>query len=343
MGEIEFREYRPGDEGNILATFNTTFSESWTEGYVDRGLAHWRWLYELNPAGHRILIGVDDDGTVACQYAGIPMRVRGPEGRELSFFHAVDSMVHPAYRKGLRKRGLFLEVAERYFERFGGREDHLGFGYPVRAAWRIGERYLGYGLVRSVEFLMRDIEPSLVTGSASESRGGIEVRPVDWSHDAEALDALFARVGVSYSCVTIKDARYLSWRYGPDAPNRYHVLVAHSADSLAGLAVVRTSGSLVPDAATIGDLLVAPGDETTLNALIASAEDLAAANACRSLMTVENPDLFAGTHFRSLGFELHPSKNWFERKLGSRDWTSGLTQEWLASNWSYCLGDSDLF
>ncbi|MCB9882771.1 MAG: GNAT family N-acetyltransferase [Planctomycetes bacterium] len=343
MGEIEFREYRPGDEAGILATFNTTFSESWTEGYVDRGLAHWRWLYELNPAGRRIVIGVDDDGTVACQYAGIPMRVLGPEGRELSFFHAVDSMVHPAYRKGLRKRGLFLEVAERYFERFGGHDDHLGFGYPVRAAWRIGERYLGYGLVRTVDFLVREIEPSRVVGSASETPADIEVRPVDWVRDGTALDALFARVGASYACVTIKDARYLSWRYGPDAPIRYEVLIAHSGATPAGLAVVRTSGSLVPDSATIGDLLVAPGDEPTLNALVASAQDLAIRDACRSLIAVENPCLFAATHLRTLGFESHPSSNWFERKLGSRDWTSGLSQEWLASNWSYCLGDSDLF
>ncbi|HMQ21776.1 MAG TPA: GNAT family N-acetyltransferase [Planctomycetota bacterium] len=338
MGDVHFREYEPGDEVFILATFNRTFRETWGQGYVDRDLAHWRWLYEANPAGRRILLGIDEaDGTVACQYAGIPMRVRGPDGRDLSFFHAVDSMVHPDYRQGLRKRGLFLEVAERYFERFGGTLDHLGFGYPVQAAWRIGERFLGYGLVRTLDFLLRDV------GVDASMPAGFAVRSVDWAVDGKALDALFTNVGTQYACVTTKDATYLGWRYGPSAPHAYEVLLASDATSVRGMAVLRSEGSLVPDAATIGDLLVAPGDEDALAALVAGAQAFAKRASCASLMTVQNPQLFAGRALAALGFERRPSSDWFERKLGSRDWTSGLDRAWLAEHWSYCLGDSDLF
>ena len=140
MTEISYRGYEPGDESQILATFNLVFREVIGDDFVDRTLERWRWSFVDNPAGSRIVLGLADDGRVACQYAATPMRVWCSQdgGHELSFFHAVDSMVHPEFRIGLRRRGLFLEVAERFFDEYGGKLDHFGFGYPVLPAWRIG-------------------------------------------------------------------------------------------------------------------------------------------------------------------------------------------------------------
>ncbi len=127
MADVELREYRPGDETAILATFNLVFREVCGDSYVDRTLERWRWEFADNPQGMRVMLAVTSDGLVAGQYAGVPMRVWSAQhGRELSFFHAVDSMVHPDYRKGLRKKSLFIEVAERYFETWGGVADELG-------------------------------------------------------------------------------------------------------------------------------------------------------------------------------------------------------------------------
>lgn len=340
MAEIEFREYQDDDEHGILETFNQTFAASWGEGYVDRSVEHWSWLYRDNPAGHRIMLGVDrESGKIACQYAGIPMRVRGPDGAELSFFHAVDSMVHPDYRQGLRKRGLFLEVAERYFERFGGAEDHLGFGYPIRPAWRIGERFLGYRLVRTLDFYVRNVEelaaPPALEASVLSMRdgGGVEDRE---------LDALFEKLGPQHACVTIKDARYLRWRYGAAAPSEYFLALARREGEAVGWWMLRAEGGLVPDAATIGDFL-APDDTDVHGALLAASLAFAHEHTCAQLVAVTNPQLPFGRALAASGFAERPSSEWFERKLGSRDWTSGLSQEWLAENWSYCLGDSDLF
>ncbi len=334
--QIEFRGYEPGDEAAILATFNLTFREVCGEGYQDRTLEQWRWEFENNPAGRRILLGMAEDGRVACQYAGVPIRVwaSADGGRELSFFHAVDSMVHPDFRKGLRKRSLFIDVAELFFERYGGKDDHLGFGYPVRPAWRIGERYLGYRLIRNLDFLRRPC------GGPLEDLP-IRVERVDrFSAD---VDALFERLRDRFECITIKDSTYLNWRYA-DCPNHaYLLLQAMRGGLLAGIAVVRSEGGLAPNSATIGDLLVDPVDGEALHALISWADRFAGDMGCRHLMTVENPQLPIGQAYERLGFEREPSAEWLERKLGSRDWTSGLSQEWLAAHWSYALGDSDLF
>ena len=340
---VEFREYEPGDESGILDTFNLTFREVCGEDYVDRDLEHWRWEFEQNPAGRRILLAMADDGRVAAQYAGIPMRVHCnlDGGRELSFFHAVDSMVHPEFRKGLSKRPLFIEVAERFFERYGGSEDHLGFGYPVRPAWRIGERYLGYRLVRSIDFLRRPIAARSAADEGEAAGAGIVVERIE--RFGPEADYLFEDAKDSLACVTYKDARYLNWRYADCPSTDYTLLAASRAGTLCAWAVMRSEGALAPDSATIGDLLVPDGDDEALAALVAEAERIGREADCSHLMTVQNPELPTGRAFAALGFVSEPSSNWLERKLGSRDWTSGLTQEWLAQNWSYTLGDSDLF
>ncbi len=333
MTEIEFRLYQPGDEGPILETFNRTFSESWDEGYVDRTLEQWEWEFLGNPTGQRILLGMADDGRVACQYAAVPIRVWA--GKELSFFHAVDSMVHPDFRTGLRKRGLFLEVAERFFEIFGGKVDDLGFGYPIRPAWRIGERFLGYRLIRSLDYLLRSTDQDL------SAPAGITVREVQ--RFSPELDAFEAKLRPSFACMTIKDRPCMDWRYADCPSHEYHILEAWEGDDYRGFVVLRVEGGLVPDAAMIGDSLVAEGDVDVMHALIAAAVGMARGAGCTQLMTVQNPELPQFDALSGLGFTAVPSTQWLERKLGSRDWSSGLDQEWLAHHWQYCLGDSDLF
>ncbi|MEZ5988078.1 MAG: GNAT family N-acetyltransferase [Planctomycetota bacterium] len=336
MQEYRFRPYAPGDEAAILATFNRTFREVCGPDFVDRGLAEWRWEFADNPAGMRVELALAPDGTVAAQYAGVPMRVWTTVGggRELSFFHAVDSMVHPDHRKGLRKKPLFVEIAERFFERVGGRLDDLGFGYPVRPAWRIGERYLGYGLIRVLDFLLRDAAAPLAAPA------GVEVAPL---REATAeLDDLEARLRGRHPCTTIKDRRYVAWRYLA-APKGYEVLGARRDGVLVGWAAVRGEGSLVPGALTIGDHACDPEDAEVLRALVAAARDRAVRDGKDALLTVQNPRLAPFAALLALGFVERPSGDWLERKLGSRDWTAGLDQAWLAEHWQYALGDSDLF
>ena len=335
MADVELREYRPGDETAILATFNLVFREVCGDSYVDRTRERWRWEFADNPQGMRVMLAVTSDGLVAGQYAGVPMRVWSAQhGRELSFFHAVDSMVHPDYRKGLRKKSLFIEVAERYFETWGGVADELGFGYPVRPAWRVGERYLGYRLVRTLDFLRRPT--GAVPSDSPVTVDVVEAFPRE-------VDALFAEARQHCACTTVKDARYLDWRYAACPDVDYFLLWAHRWGRPAGSCVLRTEGGLVPATATIGDILIDPTDSETLPAIVQRCDELAVTAGCTHLMTVQNPQVAVGRAFAEIGFTPEPSATWLERKLGSRDFTSGLTQEWLAENWAYALGDSDLF
>ena len=89
--DISVRPYRPGDEAEILTSFNTVFRQVCGDGYVDRDAAHWRWQFHDNPAGRRIWLAATPDGEIAAHYGGISMHVVTEFGvEEASIIQRVD-------------------------------------------------------------------------------------------------------------------------------------------------------------------------------------------------------------------------------------------------------------
>ena len=153
MVDYEIREYRSGDERTLLETFNLVFGRK-DPAFRDRTLDEWRWGFLDNPAGWRIYVALAN-GRVVAQFAGTPMRVV-VDGTDRTFVHCVDSMSHPDHRKGLKRPGLFVNVANAYFDAYGGEErDWVHFGLPIEEAARIGDRFLEYEVLRNQIFLVR--------------------------------------------------------------------------------------------------------------------------------------------------------------------------------------------
>ena len=63
---LTIREYRPGDEHAILATFNRVFAQI-DPTFTPRTLASWRWQFEANPSGSRIFLALTEEGAVVSQ------------------------------------------------------------------------------------------------------------------------------------------------------------------------------------------------------------------------------------------------------------------------------------
>ncbi|HEY0556170.1 MAG TPA: hypothetical protein VGG20_18095, partial [Thermoanaerobaculia bacterium] len=89
------REYRQGDEEQILPMFRRSF-------HVDRSLARWAWEYRENPYGTlRISEAFTEDGRLAAHYAGYPVRFHdgtGARARILPALQVGDTMTEPAFR-----------------------------------------------------------------------------------------------------------------------------------------------------------------------------------------------------------------------------------------------------
>ena len=337
MNQVEYdiRPYRSGDEPGILASFNRVFREVCGEGYVDRSLDYWRWEYLQNPAGHRITVGMVGD-LVAGHYSGTPQRFVTEFGPR-TFVHAVDSFVVPEHRRGLKRPGLFISIAEPWFEDVRLRGDAMVYGYPVKAAERVGGKYLGYRRVRTIEYLCRE-----VSGSRLEAPPGITLERVHGLGDE--VDGLFERFAVGKRCVQVRDRAYLQWRWLdiPDASRDFEVWIARRDGILCGLMVLRPVHELVPGGCTIADWCVPIDDVDTAQALLACASGVAQQHSRSTLMAVFADPSPEHALLLASGFVPQSSANWHERILMHRTFDATLPEDWLIENWWYTIGDSDL-
>jgi hypothetical protein len=332
---LEIRPYRDGDEAAILATFNLVFREVCGPSYIDRTLETWRWQYRDNPQGRRIWLAVAEDGTIAAQYAGVPLLFDTPWGSR-TFVHCVDSMTHPAWRQGLKRKGLFVLTCEPFWAESKAIGDALFYGFPVEAAYRIGQRYLQYTLMCNIDYRIRTREQPALSFPA-----GIELAKLD-SLSVE-VDALYGRLRADKRCLLRRDRAYLDWRYLQNPARKgYELWAARRSGALAGLMVLAPHGGLAPDAATIADWLVPEGDVEAQDALLARAVARQHEEQRSRLMTVVPGWSREDRMLAARGFALHSSGEWLQRRLVHNINHPPVTAEFLAGNWWFQLGDSDL-
>jgi hypothetical protein len=336
--ELEIRPYQPGDEQEILTSFNQVFREVCGEGYVDRKMDFWKWEFEQNPQGMRVMLAVTPEGRVAAQYAGVPLAMHTFSG-PTNFVHAVDSMVHPDFRQGLKKPGLFLTIGKAWFDHLGEMGiESVCFGYPVRPAWRIGTRYLGYVLIHVIDYLIAET-PRLEEAATGSTDVDVEVRS-DFPEDE--INEFWEKWCRDKDCTVKKDHTYLHWRYVMHPTTEYIVLLARKKGMLVGVAVLHPAHELVPSALTFAEWMVFPGKEGGAVALTNEALRIAKERKRERLMTVLAPWSEDFAFFLERGFKKVSSVEYLQRNLGSYLWKEVFTSAWLAEHWTFSLGDSDL-
>jgi hypothetical protein len=352
---LTIREYQPGDEQAILATFNAVFAAV-DPTFVPRTLENWRWQYMENPSGWRIKLAVTDEGHVVSQYAGVGQRVL-LDGEPALFSQAVDSMTDPAFRRGLRKPGFFVLTGYPYAEDYGGPppdRDTVMWGLPVPPAWRIGKTYLKYEMVRSQLKLTAD--PADLRVAAAP---GIDVAEVDeYAPLAGELESLFARAAAPHGAIAVRDAAQLDWRFVRHPEREYRRAVARRGGELVGLAVFRVGGFDGEEQGLVCDWLVPPDEPEAAHALRAWLRDCARAAGAERLVALlpdTRPDCipFQAAQFRVLPipdtcpdwipfqaaqFRVLPTRYF----LVGRNYVKRYDMRWLYRHWYYTLGDTDL-
>ena len=335
MNEPTIRWYQPGDEHAILRTFNLVFREVCGPGYVDRTLAQWQWAWLQNPFGHRISLAVAADGTIASQYAGMPFLYDTPWG-EQRFVHCVDSMTHPAFRQGLQTKSLFVETCMPFWAHCKTIGDLLFYGFPVDAAFRIGQRYLKYELMTTIDYLIRDRAAAPLPVPAGVEVAEADTVPAD-------VGTLYDVVRAEKTCLLRRDYRYLLWRYVQN-PQRadYELWTARRGGRLVGLVVLKPGSGLAPDSATIVDWLASEHDADAAGALLAVATRRQHEVGKQRLLAVFPSWSHERRVLEQHGFVATPSAQWLGRRLVHNICMPQVTPAFLAGNWWYALGDSDL-
>lgn len=250
--EYTVREYQPGDEHSILTAFNRVFAAI-DPTFVPRTLEEWRWRNLLNPAGWRIFVATTPDGEIVAQQAGLPVRLLH-EGEPVIWNQIVDSFADPRHGRSLKRPGLFVICAKPFGDYYGGRppKDQIMYGMPVRRAYRIGQRFLGYQTVREQLALEAD-----VARAGRCAGGGVAIEEV--TRFPEAMAELFERARAPHGAIAVRDAAFLNWRFADRPNHRYRMALARTpAGRLAGYAVAAVGDFDLTHSGLVVDWLVDP-------------------------------------------------------------------------------------
>lgn len=327
MSSYDIRPFEDRDLESLLETWNTVFDKDAQRGGLTR--EEWEWKFPKNPAGMRVWVATKDDRVVA-QYAAMP-HLTWLSGRETHFSEIVDSMVHPDHRGGLKRPGLFVNLAEPMLDSIGGADkDMVCYGWPIPAAWRIGSRFLKYELVRTQSLLGRE----LPAGATVLPDGVEEIERFD--HQARWL---WERCCGVWGASTIRDDVFLNWRFLDHPTRTYRVIGTRDSEGiLRGYAVVMINPWLMPGMAVIVDWLVPPEELEVGRALLQGVYAIAREGGAHGVTAIL-PEWSRWYDLLQLeGFLVHD----FLLMLVARPYTRKFDTLWLRSNWWTTLADSDL-
>ncbi len=329
----ELRPFRDGDEPGLVDCFNRVFVPL---GAKPRERAEVDWLLHGNPEGIRFWVataraaGDASAGTeqVVGTYGAIPVRV-DVGGEHVHFLHAIDSAIDPAHRAGLKRPGLFVELATKFYEACSQPDDHpLTYGIPTEEAWRIGRKLLDYELVRPL--------PVHVFPPLAGHEVPAEVERIE-RFDEQAL-WLYHRIAAHHHVALERNPAYLNWRYGDHPRHRYHRFGLRDDDGvLRALAIFRTADLLQQRLCVLVDWMCPPEDEAYAEPLMRAVQAVAAAEGASAVVSSVPEWSFWFERFQRLGGMLHPSP-WFcvvrvkHKRFGT--WP-------LRDGWWFQLGDTD--
>lgn len=235
MRGLEIRSFRPGDEEAINAGFNRVFG-------LQRALEEWRWKFAEAPFGRFILIATLD-GEIIAQYATIPVRV-AVDGGTFVAGQVVD--IYNAKRVGMARRGIFVQLVERYYEIFGGAGNlDLIYGFAGERHSRLGVRLLRYSEALPVPFWRRDAGVALPPGGRAHS--------VSQGFDPASIDDLWARARLRYPVAAVRDSQWVGRRFTGRPGVDYLHLGAWREGRLEAYGVLRLAAPVVSWAELVWD------------------------------------------------------------------------------------------
>lgn len=334
-GHVTVGPYRPGDEHEILRLFKLVFD-------VDRPLEVWNWEFRDCPEGIHSYVGRHEDGRIVSQFCGIPVRVKVRD-QILCFAQMVDSMVHPDFRAGLKKKGLFATTVDAFVERYGHLDEEvIMMGLPNPPAFRIGRKLCGYVPMTKVyvhaKSVAPDVELPMPPEEVSYRMTKYRLRVVE--RFGADVDGLWERLAPRFEVAGVRDRRHLDWRYA-DCPQWDYVLVecrTAADDALQGVAVLRTRWLDAPDL-MIADWLCDHERPGAAEALLDWCEHLGRKAGMERITCLLNPMCAESRFFEDRDYQLAPT----QFRLVSRTYAPDVVDvPWLNRYWYYTMGDFDV-
>lgn len=325
MSEFELRDYRPGDEADVVQMFKRTFKAPYSEDL-------WRWKYAEGPyARPELSVIAEGPGGEIVGHGGVFCQSLNLIGRKKTCGQVTDLMID----RTQQKTGVGTAIYQRCAENMAKAGFSAALAFPNERS-AVALHWLSTHVAIMEKYVLtrggasQDRLRALVEAEPEDERLDLQWVP-DFSLDARA-DELFDSVASQESLSIHKDAEYLAWRYDAHPGRDYRMCALLYGDMLMGLAVVfEDKGTL-----RVLELLVQSKRPLLAQRLLHHIVDDAPEAITEVRFTGRDPWFLEGT---LAPFERRPA---FSHHMFAR--ATDPAQAHLYENplnWTCCLGDCD--
>jgi hypothetical protein len=307
---ISVRPYRSGDESGLVHLFEQAFGRGIHED-------HWRWKLASQPTPVDNVWLAECDQRPVFQYAGIPQRFSLAQEPAIAMI-SVDTMTAPDFRR----RGLLTQVAGRAYQAWREAGVAFVFGLPNQQ-WGSRAAALGWQPLFPLQWLVLPLQPQALAarrlglpwlrGMASIATlwkrwatAGVRPDPrictAAVNRAEDDFDRIWHECRSGWTFSTLRDRRWVEWRFLASPVRRYEICTARRADRPCGYAAYTLLPSAAGTAARLAELFTARDDHATRATLLRVLIDQLFAAGVEALHTLAVPGTEYFRWLRSAGF-----------------------------------------
>lgn len=290
---VLIREYQEGDEAAILSLLKLVLRQSLNR---DEELMswvnpqYWNWMFKNNPAGNPIIVLAEVAKKLVGHYALVPMRML-IKGKERTGTLAMNMVIHPDYQG----RGIFSALVDKAAYKARTQDMPVTFVFPNVNSRPVLVEKLGWLVPCSMTTLFRPLKAVKILRRQIRNRNlknillgvGLLVvsrvfcrskKVVSGKVSIEQCSSFYKRfndfaetASQAYGIITIRDGKYLTWRYMDNPIDTYTIYTAEEGDKVLGYIVLKLLEDETSPTGIIMDMLILPDRKEIASLLIQKA------------------------------------------------------------------------
>lgn len=251
--------YREGDETGILSLLNLVFPDA------QFNIERWLWEYKNNPFGHLEVVA-EYNGQIVGHMGFVPVDMKIGD-TVVKGSQAVDLAVHPNFRR----QGMFLKLGRTLAKKAAEEGMPFTYGVPNETAYYGHLKYGWFDVCMIPVLISLSNRYNLIKRKIKETRkwdfSALSKGMWMWGHNLlfsilkydrfeisavenvkineissfdERVDVFWKNVSNDYGIITVRDRKYLNWRYFERPNTDYKAFLAEKDGSIEGYMILCT-------------------------------------------------------------------------------------------------------
>lgn len=251
--KINFREYQPGDEKQIVPLLVEAFDDWQT---LSNPMEYWKWKYQDYPKGPTFVAVAEIDEKIVGTDHAIPIQLKENQ-QTIPSLYGLDGMTHIDYRKRGINSGL-REFKNEYLQKekitinyaytdnqilidYHTRQNHGIFPYKYKQLLRINDikKHLEAKNTKNphLKRVYYQIKNTINKRTPENTTQKITTKTINKFDNR--IDDFLQHEAEKYEFIPIKDREFLNWRYTDPRAGDYVIIQAEEQDQIKGYIVVK--------------------------------------------------------------------------------------------------------